>query len=88
MHTCKIGDSVLWSTVHNGLIRAKFIGIRDSQFFGTKRCIIKLTSESGPYKIGEVIDASPTFVTPKAVFKKTGLFTYIATDEYQFEGES
>lgn len=87
MHVCKVGDSVVWSSVQNGLIRGKFLGKRRSRFFGRDVCQILLTSGSGPYKIGEKIDVSPAFLTPKKVFKKTGLFTYISTEEYEFEDE-
>jgi hypothetical protein len=85
VHTVKVGDKCLYSSTFGGLVPVKYTGMKSRQFFDGYHPSFEVIKETGPFKKGENIWGH-SFVTPKKLFKKTGMFTYVCTGDFVYEG--
>lgn len=79
MITIAKNHKVLWDS-YAGLIKAKYIGLHDSD-----SAIIQITSNKNPvYKHNEIICTHLLHVIPCECYHKTGIFRYTVYPEYKF----
>jgi hypothetical protein len=83
MYTVKKGEKVYIDSFA-GMIKAVYLEkVSDRGYW---RIRIKITSRiNRVYKQGEIVSFTDTRIIPRAVCRKTGLFTYYLTDDYKFE---